>query len=187
MDREDRPGEADDRRDRRRLLTARKFAVDAVRVTGRSGAELEREVVVHPGAVVVLPLREDGRVVMLRSRRFAVDETLWELPAGTLEPGEAPASCAARELQEETGYTAARLEPLHAFFTTPGFCSERMHAFVAAGARPLGRQALGETERVEVELVSPARLDELLARGDIVDGKTLVTLLLWRHLHAPAR
>ena len=149
----------DDAKDERaRLLTGKKFAVDRVRVQARGGGLVEREIVVHPGAVVVLPVRADGRVVMLRNHRFAVAETLWELPAGTLEPGEDPQLCAARELEEETGYTSARVEPLHQFFTTPGIC----------------------TERIEVELLTPAQLDELLARGEIKDGKTLVTLLLWR-------
>ncbi len=168
--------------ERARLLTGRKFAVDRVRVRARDGGLVEREVIVHPGAVVILPVRADGRVVMLRSHRFAVGETLWELPAGTLEPGEDPQRCAARELEEETGYTSARIEPLHQFYTTPGICTERMHAFLAHDARPAGQQALGETERVEVELVTRARLDELLARGQLQDGKTLATLLLWRAL-----
>ncbi len=171
----------DDAKDERaRLLTGKKFAVDRVRVQARGGGLVEREIVVHPGAVVVLPVRADGRVVMLRNHRFAVAETLWELPAGTLEPGEDPQLCAARELEEETGYTSARVEPLHQFFTTPGICTERMHAYLAHDARPAGQQALGETERIEVELLTPAQLDELLARGEIKDGKTLVTLLLWR-------
>src|SRR5438105_3671707 len=90
-----------------------------------------REVVVHPGAVVVLPLTDDGQVLLIRTRRYAVGQNLIELPAGTLEKGEDPINCAGRELLEETGYLAGRLKSIGAFFTSPGILSERMYAYAA--------------------------------------------------------
>ena len=116
---------------REEIFQGVKFGVERRRVPTRDGGSAIREVVVHPGAVVVLPFLDDGRVVMIRNRRFAVDETLWELCAGTLEPGEDPAVTAARELVEETGYEASSIEALTTFYTSPGICDERMYAFVA--------------------------------------------------------
>ena len=156
-----------------------KFDVERRSVPAGDGDTVMREVVVHPGAVVVLPLLDDGRIVMIRNRRFAVEETLWELCAGTLEEGEAPEETAARELVEETGYRAERLEPLATFYTTPGICTERMHAFVATGLTEVG-QDLEEGERIEVELVEPERVWRMVRDGEIEDGKTLTTLLLHR-------
>lgn len=153
-----------------------KFDVERRHVPARDGGTAVREVVVHPGAVVVLPLLDDGRIVMIRNHRFAVGETLWELCAGTLEEGEPPEQTAARELVEETGYRAERIEPMTTFFTTPGICTERMYAFLATGLTEVG-QDLEETERIEVEAVSRARVMEMLEAGEIRDGKTIAALL----------
>lgn len=156
-----------------------KFDLERRSVPTGDGGTATREVVVHPGAVVVLPLLDDGRIVMIRNHRFAVEETLWELCAGTLEAGESPAETARRELVEETGYEAERLEPLTTFYTTPGICTERMHAFVAKGLREVG-QELEETERIEVEVVTQERVWAMVESGEIRDGKTLTTILLHR-------
>ncbi|MDZ7778424.1 MAG: NUDIX hydrolase [Gemmatimonadota bacterium] len=161
-----------------------KFDVERRRVPTRDGGSAVRELVVHPGAVVVLPLLEDGRIVMIRNHRFAVDETLWELCAGTLEPGEDPARTAARELVEETGYEAAHIAPLTMFYTTPGICTERMYAFVATGLEEVGQQ-LEATEQIEVEVVSRDDVMAMAASGEIRDGKTLATLLFWGAFRAP--
>jgi ADP-ribose pyrophosphatase len=129
--------------------------------------------------VVVLPLLEDGRIVMIRNHRFAVDEVLWELCAGTLEPGEPPATTAARELVEETGYRADHVEAMTTFYTSPGICDEIMFAFLAEGLTHVG-QKLEETERIEVE---PVECDEALGMveaGEIRDGKTIATLLFYQ-------
>lgn len=154
-----------------------KFDVQRRWIPTSDGDSAVREVVVHPGAVVVLPLLDDGRIVMIRNHRFAVDETLWELCAGTLEEGESPEETAHRELVEETGYQAAHLEPLTTFYTTPGICTERMHAFVATGLSEVG-QRLEEGEQIEVEIVSQDRAMAMAASGEIKDGKTLATLLM---------
>ncbi len=153
-----------------------KFDVEIRHVPTRDGGTARREVVVHPGAVVILPLLDDGRVVLIRNHRFSIDETLWELCAGTLEPGEEPAATAARELIEETGYEARELEPLTTFYTSPGITTERMYAFRARGLRHVG-QRLEATEQIEVEARPLAEVLEMIRRGEIRDGKTIATVL----------
>jgi len=165
-----------------KAFTGARFDVYAVELDRRGGGTMRREVVVTMDAVVILPLlppgegEDDPGVVLIRNRRFAVDQTLWELPAGTLEPGEDPAEAAGRELIEETGYRAETIEPVTAFYPTPGFCTERMHAYRARGLTHVG-QDLDETEQIEVR-VTPWREALAMARdGRIMDGKTLALLL----------
>jgi len=140
------------------------------------GSELEREIVRHPGAVVILGLAEGG-VVMIRNHRAAVDRELWELPAGTLEPREAPEKTAARELEEETGYRPGRVERLGEFYTTPGLTDELMRAFVATDLEAVG-QKLEAGERIEAEVLPSARVMELVDAGELMDGKSLAALWL---------
>ncbi len=153
---------------------------------GEGGRRLRREVVDHPGAVVILPLLEDGRVVLIRSQRWAIGRTILELPAGTLEPPpQTPAGCAGRELLEETGYEAAELRPLLAFYSAPGFCTELLHAFVATGLTWRGQQ-LEPGERIEPVAMTRPRVLAAIASGSIVDAKTLTVLLYYHYLHAKA-
>jgi len=161
-----------------KLFRGVKFDVELRDVPTRDGQTARREVVVHPGAVVVLPLLDGDRVVLIRNHRFSIDETLWELCAGTLEPGEEPAATAARELVEETGYGAARIEPLTTFYTSPGICTERMYAFVATGLTEVG-QRLEATERIEVEIRPLPTVLEMVRTGEIQDGKSIATLLYY--------
>lgn len=161
--------------ERHLVYSARKFQVERMRVPV-AGAVVDYDVVVHPGAAVVLPVLPDGRILLIRNRRVAVDAELLELPAGTLDPGEPPAVCAARELEEETGYTAAEVTPLIWFYASPGFCTEKMHLFVARGlSEGPARPEPGEQIRK-----APMPLDDALAaisRGEICDGKSIVALL----------
>lgn len=136
-----------------------------------------REIVRHPGAVVVLPLLDDGRVCLIRNYRISVKQTLIELPAGTLEPGEEPIVNAQRELIEETGYRAARLEELHAFYLSPGILDERMHLFLATGLTA-GESALEAGEEIENLLVPWEEALTMAADGRIQDAKSIVGLLL---------
>ncbi len=138
-----------------------------------------RELVVHPGAVVILPCIED-RVLLIRNYRFAVKKTLWELPAGTLESGESPETCAARELIEETGYQADQIKPLLHFYTTPGFCDEILYAYEASGLTFVG-QNLDEGEQIEVVPTPFAKAVEMIFSGEIVDAKTISVLLYSRY------
>jgi ADP-ribose pyrophosphatase len=138
----------------------------------------KREVVVHPGAVVILGLLNDGRILLIRNRRYSVDQTLIELPAGTLEKGEDPMNCAGRELLEETGYLAGRLKPIGVYYTSPGILSEKMYAYTAYDLQKQ-ESALEEGEEIEVE---PTAIDEalrMIGDGRIQDGKTIATLLMY--------
>ena len=144
-----------------------------------AGGTAQRELVVHPGAAVILPLTGDGGVVMIRNYRFAVGRELWELPAGTLEPPELPADCAARELREETGYQAGRIEPLGQYYSSPGFCTELVHAFVAEDLTHVG-QELDAGERIRVERVEVRRVEEMMRGGEIADAKSIAAWGLYR-------
>jgi ADP-ribose diphosphatase len=136
----------------------------------------EREIVEHPGAVAVVAVDRNGTVTLVRQRREAVRKRLLELPAGTLEEDETPLECARRELEEETGLTGGDWRELAAFYTTPGFCRERMHLFLAQGVEP-GRARPEADEELEVVRV-PVR--ELAAHlGEIEDAKTLAGLFLY--------
>ena len=165
------------------LFQGRRFRVErAVQVT-RDGVEHVREVVRHPGAVVILPLLEDGRLCFVRNYRVAVDQTLIELPAGTLEPGEDPAETAARELAEETGYRAASIEHLLTFCMSPGILDEKMHLYLARELQP-GPMALEAGEDIEPMLCTWEESLEMVRRGEIHDAKTLVGLLYYRAMAA---
>src|SRR3954467_14863923 len=125
-----------------------------------TGKRHRREVCVHPGAVVILPFVDAEHILLIRNRRYAVGQTLVELPAGTLERSEDPMNCAGRELIEETGYIAGRLKPLGDFFTSPGILSEKMYAFAAYDlTRAQQGAALEEGEEIEL---APANLDEAI-------------------------
>ena len=168
------------------LFQGRRFRVErAVQVTP-DGVEHVREVVRHPGAVVILPLLDDGRLCFVRNYRVAVDQTLIELPAGTLEPGEDPAETAARELAEETGYRAGRIEHLLTFCMSPGILDEQMHLFLAETLQP-GPMALEAGEDIEPMLCTWQESLEMVCRGEIRDAKTLVGLLYYRAVTATSR
>jgi len=144
----------------------------------RAGHDKTREVFLHPGSVVLLPFLDDGRVVLIRNERVSVRRPLIELAAGTMTVGEPPIECARRELIEETGYEASRLEPLTEFFVGPGMTNERMHAYVARGLRHVG-QKLEDDERIDVLIHT---LDECLAMvkdGRIEDAKSVAVLCYW--------
>lgn len=147
-----------------------------------TGKRHKREVVVHPGAVVVLAIDEQERVLLIRNRRYAVDQVLLELPAGTLEKKEDPMNCAGRELLEETGYLAKRLKPIGSYFTSPGILSEKMYAFAAYDLQKK-QTALEEGEEIELE---PTPMDEairMIGDGRIQDAKTIATLLMFDRFH----
>jgi ADP-ribose pyrophosphatase len=140
------------------------------------GVRAMREVVRQRGSVAMLAVSEDDRVILVRQYRYAVDDALWELPAGRMDTGEAPEQAARRELVEEVGLEAGRVEPLATFYTTPGFCDELMHVFRATDLRQVPPRP-EDDERIEPRWFS---LDEALAmvgRGEIREGKTLVALL----------
>jgi ADP-ribose pyrophosphatase len=162
------------------LYRGRILELDVDRVRLPSGAETLREVVRHKGAAVVLPLHADGRVVLVRQYRYPSDEVLLELPAGKIDPGEAPRSCAERELAEETGVRAVEIRELGSFLTTPGFSDEVIHAFIATPLAAAAASAQDPDEAIELVVMSVAELLEACRTGAIRDAKTLATILLAR-------
>jgi ADP-ribose pyrophosphatase len=164
------------------LFEGKVFSVVRWRGTTPGGAAAEREFVVHPGAVVVVPVVDEGHVCLIRNFRGAVGQTLIELPAGTLEPGEPPAATAARELREETGYTAQSLDELAAFYMSPGILNERMHLFVATGLTA-GDPDRQFNEEIENLVVTWEEALAMAADGRIQDAKSLVGLLMYDRLY----
>jgi ADP-ribose pyrophosphatase len=162
-----------------RILQGDVFGVDQVRFTPPGGAEIVKLIVRHPGAVTVIPRLDDGDLVLIRNYRVSVERWLVEFCAGKLEPGEPPAACAARELEEETGWSAARIRALGTFLTTPGFSDECMHVFAAEGLTPVDRR-LQPGERIEVLRARPDQVDAWIADGTLQDGKSIAAWALWR-------
>jgi ADP-ribose pyrophosphatase len=160
------------------LLRTKRFSVEKRRVPSRSGGEAFKEIVVHPGSVALLPILDDGRIVLVRNTRAAIGRTLWELPAGTRDPGEEPETCGMRELEEETGYRATRLTRLHQFYPAPGICDEVMHAFVADGLVPT-QQKLDDSEQIEVHALHPDEVLRMVKAREIEDAKSIAIILFW--------
>lgn len=160
------------------IYEGRKFRIERRIERQPDGAETTRDLMVHPGAAVILPLLDDQRVLMEYNYRPTVGAELLELPAGTLDPPESPLECARRELAEETGYTATHWSPLLTFYPTPGVSTELMHVFVARGLTP-GPMHHEPDERIRVTTLALA--DALAAIGDgrIRDAKTIVALLYY--------
>lgn len=143
-----------------------------------TGKTMAREVIVHPGAVVILAFTSPSEILLIKNRRYAVGQTLIELPAGTLEQGEAPMNCAGRELLEETGYLAHRLKPIGAFYTSPGVLSEKIFAFAAYDLEKK-ENALEEGEDIELLPTPLSEAVDMIRHGEIVDAKTIATILMY--------
>ncbi|MDT7042448.1 NUDIX hydrolase [Candidatus Nitronereus thalassa] len=144
-------------------------------VTLPNGATAELELITHPGASAVVPLKDNQTVVMIRQYRHAVGGYIYEIPAGKLHPGEDPRDCAMREVEEEIGYKVGTLEPLLSFFTTPGFTDEIIHIFIGKDLVP-GTQDLGDDEVLEIIEMPLEKTIELINDGTIKDGKTIIAL-----------
>lgn len=154
-----------------------KFDIERLTFAGNSGKEVSRECIRHPGSVIILPILQSGEIVLIRNWRLSNESWMWELPAGTMVPGEDPLACAARELEEETGYKSSTLTHLRSFHTAPGLTDEFMHAFIATNLEPTS-QHLEVDERITVHPISPAKARQMLDGGEITDAKTLLVLLL---------
>jgi ADP-ribose pyrophosphatase len=142
------------------------------------GKVVQRDLFCYGGAAVILPVLDDGSIVMIRNYRFAIDEHLLELPAGMLEKGEDPLLAAERELAEETGYTAGKIEKLGAFYTGPGTTDENMHAYLATGLTR-GEQNLEIHERITVEVYPDSQVRRMIADGSLHDGKSIAALAMY--------
>ncbi len=147
--------------------------VDTVRLA--SGRVTTREIVEHGGSVAIVALNEEDNVLLVNQFRAAVGRALLEIPAGTLEAGEEAEACALRELREETGYVAGHMEEIHVFYTSPGFCDERIWLYLATGLRP-GAQDVETDESIEVVKLPLNRALKMVGSGEICDGKTILGL-----------
>lgn len=145
------------------------------------GTVIRRDMILHPGAVVILPVLDRDRVVLLRNHRFVIDETLWEVPAGTREPDEPLEDCARRELLEETGYRAARWRSLGYLYASPGVLDEKLYLFIAEDLTPGVMQPEAD-EELEPVIVRFEEAIRMCVAGEIKDAKTITSLLLWEKL-----
>ncbi len=160
------------------IFAGRKVALEVHHIRAADGRETTREIVRHRGSVAVLAFPEPQEVLLVRVWRYAVGREVLELPAGTLEEGEAPAACALRELAEETGYRAARLEPLTALYPSPGVLSERLQVYLAEGLEP-GEPNREAGEQIQNVLVPFDQAMEMIRDGRMSDAKTVAALLYW--------
>ena len=159
------------------LYNGKIFNVALEKVTLPNGVIKDREVIRHPGAAAMVPLLDDGNVVLVKQHRHAVNDYLWEIPAGTLEPHEEPVACARRELIEETGYEATNFDKLTEILPAPGYTDEHIHIFLATGLT-LGEQRLEDDEILTVQPTPFDKAIEMIKTGEIQDAKTIVGLLL---------
>ena len=150
------------------------FRTDVVELP--SGRRTRRDIVRHPGAVAIVPVLPDGRLVLVKQYRYAAGKSLLELPAGTLEPGEEPLSCALRELREETGYEAGEMRRLLRCFMAPGYSSEVIHFYEASGLRYAGDD-LESDEEIETEAFDVDEAHKLIEENVIEDAKTIIGIL----------
>jgi ADP-ribose pyrophosphatase len=172
--------------DKQQIWSGGKVKLEIHHLANDEGRKLSKEVVVHPGAVVILSFLSDGNILLIRNRRYAVGQILLELPAGTLNQGETPMNAAGRELLEETGYLATRIKPLGSFYSSPGVMSEKIYAFAAYDLEKK-TSALEEGEEIELFPVSLTDAVLMIQDGQIQDGKTIATLLMYDRFHKEAK
>lgn len=164
--------------ERQILYDGVKVRLELHRLEDEQGNRFKAEIVAHPGAVVILPFLDDSTILLIRNYRYAVGQYLLELPAGTLNKGEPPINAAGRELLEETGYLARKMQPVLSFFASPGILSEKLHVFAAFSLEK--RQAARELgEDIEVQPTSFNAAIKMIRDGAIQDAKTIATLLAY--------
>lgn len=160
------------------LCTGRVFTVRHDQIIEPSGLKATRDIVAHPGSVVIIPVLEDGRIVLIRQFRYAAGQYLWELVAGHKEPGEDPAKGAERELIEETGYTAKRVRRLFHIFPSPGLLGEQMDVYLAEGLSK-GMAKPEDDEKISAKIVTLAEAKRWIRQAKICDAKTIAGLLYY--------
>jgi ADP-ribose pyrophosphatase len=169
-------------REIRTVFEGRVFTVRVETIPLPKGGELHAEIIRHPGSVVIVPLTASNEIILVRQYRPAIGRWAWELPAGSLKPGEDVERAAGRECQEETGQIAARLERLGSFFPTPGYCDEEMSFFKASGLRTPGagdeEAHQDEDEDIEARPFAREEIQRMIATGAIIDLKTIAGLSL---------
>jgi len=154
------------------------FGVRRDEVLEPNGVRAIREVITHPGSVVVLPVLPDGRILLIRQYRYATRQYLWELVAGRIDAGESVRAAAARELIEETGYRAKNFRVFLDVFPSPGFLEERMYILLAEGLTP-GEAQPEEDEKIISRAYKPSELREMIRRGQLCDAKSVAGILYY--------
>ncbi len=149
-----------------------------------SGNRSIREIAEHPGGAVVLALFSNEDIILINQHRYPLDKFIWELPAGKLDFGEDPLHCAQRELEEETGYVARRWKKLTSIYTTPGFCSEILHIYLAADLyeAPEGRKLEEGEETMTLNILPLSEAVQMIKRQEIRDSKTICGILIGERL-----
>jgi ADP-ribose pyrophosphatase len=166
----------------RTIYEGRIFTVQVESITLPKGGNLDAEVIRHPGSVVILPITDTGDVVLVRQYRHAIGRWAWELPAGSLKPGEDVKAAAIRECHEEIGLIPSTVRALGSFFPTPGYCDEEMHFYRAEGLREPSADdepaQPDEDEDIETERFAPDEIRRMISAGEIIDLKTVAGLEL---------
>ena len=161
----------------KQVFDSRIFRVERLTYQATNGAQINRDVVRHPGSVAIVPILSTGDICLIKNHRVSVDETLIEIPAGTLEPPESPLDCAHRELAEETGFRATKVEAITSFYPAPGILDEKMHLYVARGLVE-GEPQRETGEEIENFIVSRSEARRMIQSGTIRDAKTILGILL---------
>jgi ADP-ribose pyrophosphatase len=169
---------------RRVIYQGRKIDLALQPVVLKDGQTADREVVLHRGAVALLPMVDSDHVCLLKNYRYSVGRTLWEVPAGTIDPGESPEETAPRELTEETGYVAGRIEELGSWLVSPGVFTERMHLYLCEDLQP-GPTAHQPDEQLEPVVVAWQEAVRMVEDGRIEDAKSMLAILLWDRKRGP--
>lgn len=155
------------------IFKGKVFNIKVDEIIYNSGNKGVREVIVHPGGAVVVPIAESGKIILVKQYRYPFGEHLFELPAGKLEPNENPLVCASRELIEETGYTSKNLTQLGKIYTSPGFCSEILYIYLAENLIEGNHNREEGEEGMEVFEFNLMELNQMISDGKIVDAKTI--------------
>ena len=166
----------------RKVFEGRIFTVQVETIALPKGGELNAEIIRHPGSVVIIPVTDAGDIILVRQYRHPIGRWAWELPAGSVKPGENLEKAAARECHEEIGLIPSRVTRLGAFFPTPGYCDEDMNFYRADGLREASadedQAQPDEDEDIEAQAFSIAEITSMVARGDVIDLKTVAGLTL---------
>ena len=148
-----------------------------------SGNKGIREIAIHPGGAVVVPVKDDGKIILVKQFRYPLQKTLIELPAGKLDKGEDPLVCATRELEEETGYKAKQIKKLGEIYTAPGYCTEILHIYSASGLIPGDHNREEGEHGMEILEYSLDEIENMIRNGEITDAKTIVGIYYLKNLN----
>lgn len=161
------------------IFDGKVIKVEVANIELPNGKTATREIVRHNGAVGILAITEENKIILVKQYRKALEQTIIEIPAGKLEIDENPEACAIRELKEETGYTASNIDFIHKFYTSPGFANELIYLYAARDLIK-GEASPDEDEFVEILELSLEEVENLIASGQIVDAKTLIAVYYWK-------